>query len=214
MRWIIGAVALILATNAQAQVPIGSLSFSGTGTGSGVEGEYNYITSTGTSVVVDNGTANVAFNLNFYGDIGFNTYGIDGTGSEVLTSPTASIDNEVYGSNFWWGSDQAYFTGSRRSGNATLYHYTPANNGGFSEYFNYELGTNGLYTITGGGSYYYQLGSIGERTYDSSWTLHDIAISFDHAPIVPEPAAWAMMVGGFGVAGGALRRKRVRVSFN
>ena len=30
---------------------------------------------------------------------------------------------------------------------------------------------------------------------------------------VPEPATWAMLIGGFGVVGGALRRQRVRVSF-
>ena len=28
------------------------------------------------------------------------------------------------------------------------------------------------------------------------------------APGVPEPAAWAMLIGGFGLAGAALRRKR------
>jgi len=31
-------------------------------------------------------------------------------------------------------------------------------------------------------------------------------------PRVPEPATWAMMVGGFGMIGGALRR-RVRIAF-
>ena len=30
---------------------------------------------------------------------------------------------------------------------------------------------------------------------------------------VPEPASWAMMVGGFGLVGGALRRKKANVSF-
>ncbi len=30
---------------------------------------------------------------------------------------------------------------------------------------------------------------------------------------VPEPATWAMMIAGFGLCGGALRRRRVRASF-
>jgi len=30
---------------------------------------------------------------------------------------------------------------------------------------------------------------------------------------VPEPASWAMMIGGFGLAGGTLRRRRIRVAF-
>lgn len=33
------------------------------------------------------------------------------------------------------------------------------------------------------------------------------------APAVPEPAAWALMIGGFGLVGGAMRRQRVRVSY-
>ena len=32
-------------------------------------------------------------------------------------------------------------------------------------------------------------------------------------PAVPEPATWAMMVAGFGLAGGALRRRRAQVAF-
>ena len=30
---------------------------------------------------------------------------------------------------------------------------------------------------------------------------------------VPEPASWAMMFAGFGLVGGALRRRRVRVAY-
>ena len=43
------------------------------------------------------------------------------------------------------------------------------------------------------------------------WTAHILIID----PIVPEPATWAMMVGGFGMVGGAMRagRRRLTVSF-
>ena len=34
------------------------------------------------------------------------------------------------------------------------------------------------------------------------------------AAAVPETASWAMMVGGFGILGGAMRRQRMRVSFS
>jgi len=32
-------------------------------------------------------------------------------------------------------------------------------------------------------------------------------------PGVPEPASWAMMIGGFALAGAAMRRRRVRIAF-
>ncbi|RYY35001.1 MAG: PEP-CTERM sorting domain-containing protein [Sphingomonadales bacterium] len=30
---------------------------------------------------------------------------------------------------------------------------------------------------------------------------------------VPEPASWALMIGGFGIAGGALRRRATKLAF-
>jgi len=41
------------------------------------------------------------------------------------------------------------------------------------------------------------------------------AVRLDTAAVadVPDPASWAMMVGGFGLIGGALRRRTVRVTY-
>ena len=33
------------------------------------------------------------------------------------------------------------------------------------------------------------------------------------AGAVPEPASWAMMLGGFGLVGGAMRRRKAKISF-
>ena len=33
------------------------------------------------------------------------------------------------------------------------------------------------------------------------------------APAVPEPASWAMMIGGFAIAGAAMRRKAMTIRF-
>jgi hypothetical protein len=41
-----------------------------------------------------------------------------------------------------------------------------------------------------------------------------LAVRLDSAGTVPEPASWALMVGGFGAVGGAMRsRRRTAVSF-
>ena len=41
-----------------------------------------------------------------------------------------------------------------------------------------------------------------------------VAYTYTAAAAVPEPASWAMMVGGFGIVGGALRRKRTTTLVN
>ncbi len=51
--------------------------------------------------------------------------------------------------------------------------------------------------------------SGGGAAIKSSFLLHDVP-----APVraVPEPATWAMMIGGFGMIGGAMRRRKVHVT--
>lgn len=38
-------------------------------------------------------------------------------------------------------------------------------------------------------------------------------VRYDLSAAVPEPAAWALMIGGFGLVGGALRRRASRIAF-
>jgi hypothetical protein len=48
---------------------------------------------------------------------------------------------------------------------------------------------------------------------DESWGLDNFSVTAMGAGGVPEPAAWGMMIGGFGLAGMAMRRRRASVSF-
>jgi len=53
----------------------------------------------------------------------------------------------------------------------------------------------------------YDLGAAySAYVYDHQLHLQNFAFRVDSA--VPEPAAWALMIGGFGLAGSALRRRR------
>lgn len=38
-------------------------------------------------------------------------------------------------------------------------------------------------------------------------------ITLNDAAAIPEPATWAMMLAGFGLAGSAIRRRRLRLTF-
>lgn len=55
----------------------------------------------------------------------------------------------------------------------------------------------------------YVPGGIGTRPYQ----LNLRAIGTVLAPSVPEPSTWAMMIAGFGLVGGAIRRRKTSVSF-
>jgi hypothetical protein len=59
-------------------------------------------------------------------------------------------------------------------------------------------------------------GTFRVQNYESGATNTPFSINGNVARVtaaVPEPATWAMMIVGFGVAGSAMRRRKVRVAF-
>jgi hypothetical protein len=62
-----------------------------------------------------------------------------------------------------------------------------------------------------GGTFYPQL--ISYNTLENAYN-YDVGVQFSAvATGVPEPVSWAMMVGGFGLTGAAMRRRRANVRF-
>src|SRR5690606_12312665 len=55
-----------------------------------------------------------------------------------------------------------------------------------------------------------------EDLFNGAFDYNDLSFSFTNtqaAGAVPEPAAWAMMIGGFALAGGMMRQRKSAVSF-
>ena len=74
-----------------------------------------------------------------------------------------------------------------------------------------SLGSIGIASITGlnltGGSHAIQF----QQPAGATWTFAS-EISVFGIAAVPEPATWALMIGGFAMAGGVLRRRRARLA--
>ncbi len=73
---------------------------------------------------------------------------------------------------------------------------------------------NGL-TIANGDSFAFRWTDRDAIGSDHGLGVDNVALSFTTATTgaVPEPATWAMMIAGFGLAGAAMRRRRSAISF-
>jgi hypothetical protein len=72
-------------------------------------------------------------------------------------------------------------------------------------------GLNSLinFNITQTGDYFAALRGFGNSQYNYQLLITGLSAT----PGVPEPAAWALMIAGFGLVGGAVRRRTTRVSY-
>ncbi|MBO9574402.1 MAG: PEP-CTERM sorting domain-containing protein [Sphingobium sp.] len=60
----------------------------------------------------------------------------------------------------------------------------------------------------------FQAGGAGwQGGTDEAWGVDNLTISVSSEGAVPEPASWAMMLGGLGIIGAAMRRRRTALSF-
>lgn len=75
---------------------------------------------------------------------------------------------------------------------------------------NYSIVDEGNYTLVFGVTNWSDSGYQSGLAFDGL-TIDDEPI--DPTPPVPEPATWAMMIGGFALVGSTMRRRKLRVTF-
>ncbi len=138
--------------------------------------------------------------------------------AETFANPAHS-GNQVYGGKsitvvtsnqnlFCWAGVGAWVTGSAA---VSLQAYR------WDEESNADVALTPVWLSASGTSTYLSVGTlehpeaISKVTFSSeeSFTIDDLTLGIDGlAPGIPEPASCAMMLGGFGLVGGAMRRQR------
>lgn len=80
-----------------------------------------------------------------------------------------------------------------------------------------EVALDPVAFVGGGTNTYLSIGSLDDHRYitkatfssSSYFTLDDLTLGIEGiGPGIPEPASWAMMIGGLGMVGGAMRERR------
>jgi len=104
--------------------------------------------------------------------------------------------------------DNLTFDTSGYDGTSTLFVSGIASSGAFSTSFS----NGGAYTYAVSLSGYSGITSLSLSTDDGAGIAYD-HFTFDGSGAVPEPATWAMMITGFGLVGGAMRRRSTKVGF-
>ena len=125
------------------------------------------------------------------------------TAADFATTGTASLTRTFFGKNFYYDVNTYH---------ATIAPVTLAAG-------NYWFSLQNAVTSQGDPMYWDQNGGPSTSVqFNSSWgtfypSSHAFTLYGSPAP-APEPASWAMMLGGFGLVGGAMRaRRKAQVSF-
>lgn len=114
----------------------------------------------------------------------------------------------VVGSSFTIDFGESSFSGLF-NGTTTPRAGTP---GLFDQIFTYTI-TDGTGQFAGATGSFTNIGTADSRGGPPPLLTFSFAGTIDAPAAVPEPASWALMIGGFGLVGGALRRRTVARRF-
>lgn len=169
----------------------------------------------GTNVVATGSGSVITTGLNLWGDASFPTY-MTPSGPNFVSgnagtyrlfqldtaAPKFGTGGTVFGSQIQTVGSRIAFTSGRLLGVSTDYVSGSALGTTVTTFTNATFASLGLTA----GSYVWTWGT----------GLNADRLTINVGPVasaVPEPAGWAMMIGGFGLVGGAMRRRKIRVCF-
>jgi hypothetical protein len=175
---------------------------------------------TESNYVYDDGAGTYYYSVDqIVGGIGYNGTSNPVSAKLTIAGVTIALGSDYYGSAY--KSDYSPMSSSIDGFSTQVFDYVISPDGStYASYslYNYayvnsaritssDLRTPDAFTpLSGYGSGTYQ--NYDYATGTQAYAQFD-ATSFTSSPAaVPEPASWALMIGGFGIAGGALRRRR------
>jgi hypothetical protein len=161
---------------------------------------------------VQSGSVDLAWTTSAWGPAASGTFSmdLDGWNPGTITQSFDDVAGQTYTVSFDYSRNPANAAQdvsalvSVGGANTTV----DAPNGGFGGEFAMTW-LSGGFTFVGAGHDTITLASLDPQDSNAGVFFDNVSVS---GPAVPEPASWALMIGGFGMAGAMLRRRRVTMA--
>lgn len=202
--------AATLSTAAGAQTASFGGGLSTPSTGFTVQDQFNDLTglSNVTGTVITQSGSNSSGAQPAYATFGSSSY-LSVLGGASATYSLASLLPSAI--QFDWGSLDSYNTLTVTTTGGGSFVYVPG-----AQNFPGSEGSNGNQVLTNTNGRFTFAAASGQRITGLNFASSQNSFEVDNLAVsgaVPEPATWAMMIGGFGAVGFAMRRRKARTGF-
>ncbi|GGE10005.1 hypothetical protein GCM10011529_15430 [Polymorphobacter glacialis] len=141
------------------------------------------------------GYSDVSTSAAHSGSFGYSNGAVGSQG--FLSQTVATIAGATYNYSFWLSNSGSYSEFSATLGNTTFVSLIDPGNFGYTNFTGSVVADSSNATLT-----------FGFRNDPDFYNFDDVSLT----SMVPEPASWMLLIGGFAMTGAAMRRRKVALA--